>query len=513
MRLVVGVLALTLFASVVRAQDSTALEPAHPALEAPRGKVPLRVVRVMSESHQALLYDRSRSTHVLAEVGTKVDGYTVESIEDDEVTLSAGGRQVVLVAPARGANRRATERDEPALHVRSAAAVRQPDSTAEPGPLDPYGEPPIRVASAAGAAGASHATRAIEPGEGGVRVAAAPGATARAIAGSGTEGAGATAQTRVRVVEAPGVNAGATADGGGADSQDAVRSVEAPGATGTRSTEMATPAPSGDLAPRGADGTSFSPASGAQPVTAIGGVITGPAGTAPPTATTADAAVTSTRAAPLTAAATSSAASSTATMPPAPAAASVGGAPSRATTATVAVPAGASEHERAADQRTLDARALADVMTTGAPVRSARAPAPAVLPIAASGTSATPTPSDIRTVSAGAGDIRRVSAANPGATVLSRAEVDTALADFAQLTAAARGKFSPAGVVLDEVTDGSIFQRAGLQAGDVITAVDGVRLRSLDDAANLYARASTARALTAQVIRAGAAVTLHVAIE
>ena len=152
-------------------------------------------------------------------------------------------------------------------------------------------------------------------------------------------------------------------------------------------------------------------------------------------------------------------------------------------------------------------------MTTGAPVRSARAPAPAVLPIAASGTSATPTPSDIRTVSAGAGDIRRVSAANPGATVLSRAEVDTALADFAQLTAAARGKFSPAGVVLDEVTDGSIFQRAGLQAGDVITAVDGVRLRSLDDAANLYARASTARALTAQVIRAGAAVTLHVAIE
>jgi hypothetical protein len=46
----------------------------------------------------------------------------------------------------------------------------------------------------------------------------------------------------------------------------------------------------------------------------------------------------------------------------------------------------------------------------------------------------------------------------------------------------------------------------------VIASVDGVRLRSLDDAANVYARASTANAMTAQIVRGGKPMTLHVAI-
>jgi S1-C subfamily serine protease len=96
--------------------------------------------------------------------------------------------------------------------------------------------------------------------------------------------------------------------------------------------------------------------------------------------------------------------------------------------------------------------------------------------------------------------------------VLSRGEVEAALADFGRLTAAIHGSFSAAGVIVDAVSDGALFQRAGLRAGDVIASVDGVRLRSLDDAANLYARASKASAITAQIVRGGKPMTLHVAI-
>jgi S1-C subfamily serine protease len=104
---------------------------------------------------------------------------------------------------------------------------------------------------------------------------------------------------------------------------------------------------------------------------------------------------------------------------------------------------------------------------------------------------------------------RRTAAAS---VEISRAELDRVLADFAQLTLALRGSFTVSGVRVDGVGDGTIFQRAGLRIGDVITAVDGVPLRSLDDAASVYARAASAKAVTAQIVRNGAPLTLRVAI-
>jgi S1-C subfamily serine protease len=135
---------------------------------------------------------------------------------------------------------------------------------------------------------------------------------------------------------------------------------------------------------------------------------------------------------------------------------------------------------------------MADILTADRPTRGPRSlgePAPAHAPAAAS-------------------------PAAPGDGVaLSRSELDGALADFARLTAGVRGSFSANGAVIDAVGDGTIFQRAGLRAGDVVTSVDGVRLRTLDDAANLYARAATAKAITAQVVRAGKPIALHVVIQ
>jgi len=70
-----------------------------------------------------------------------------------------------------------------------------------------------------------------------------------------------------------------------------------------------------------------------------------------------------------------------------------------------------------------------------------------------------------------------------------------------------------AGVELRAVAAGSVFARAGLRAGDVITAVDGKPLRSLDDAADLYARAGTLKSATVQLLRAGRPHTLRITIQ
>jgi hypothetical protein len=98
-------------------------------------------------------------------------------------------------------------------------------------------------------------------------------------------------------------------------------------------------------------------------------------------------------------------------------------------------------------------------------------------------------------------------------TVLSRKELNAALADFGVLTASVRGAFTPAGARLDVVAEGSVFAKAGLQSGDVITAVDGMPLKSIDDAAELYIRASSARTAKVDVLRAGKPQTLRLAIQ
>jgi membrane-associated protease RseP (regulator of RpoE activity) len=97
--------------------------------------------------------------------------------------------------------------------------------------------------------------------------------------------------------------------------------------------------------------------------------------------------------------------------------------------------------------------------------------------------------------------------------VLSRREVAAALADFGALAVAFRASFTPAGVQVEAVLDGSLFSKAGLRAGDVIASVDGTPLRSLDDVAALYARAGSLRTVTAQVVRGGKPRTLRVAIQ
>jgi type II secretory pathway component PulC len=334
-------------------------EPVAIKAEAPRGKAGLRVVRILPESNQALLFDKNRGTHVLADVGSTIAGYKVESIDEDEVTLSANGKELVLTAPQRGGWRslreeradvapvakKAPKAEAPADPYAETTADAPADPYADAGdaPIDPYAEPKPRSVSA---------PAPIVAGEGGVRVA-----------------------TPHNMDIAPVVDGGAP-----------------PTTTAPRST------------PAGLD-PAFVPATTRAP----SWIDPGPA----KPATTAPAANT---------------------------------------------PADPYAGEAPADPY-------------GEP------PAPVITP-----------------------------------TVLSRSELNVALADFGKLTNLLRGSFTAQGARLDVVADGSVFAKAGLRAGDVVTAVDNMQLRSIDDAADLYVRASATRAANIQVLRAGKPMTLRVLI-
>lgn len=356
MRLVVGMLAVVLASPIAAAEDGaparveTKAEAASPAPA--RQKVPVRVVRILPETNQALLFDRSGGgTHLLVMVGEKVGGYTVEAIDEDEVTLSANGQQIVLAAPERPWRRRGGEGRPAAERL----AEERPAAAhgGAPAPTDPYG----------GAA---------EPGQ---------------AAGSG----GAASSSRGAM--------------GPADPYaDEIREVKAPSWL---------------------DPTSPMPT--ARPVTAMA-------------------------------------------TPPSPAPSSTMAPTAPAPSPTMPPP----------------------VSTTTAPA----AAAPAAAPAAAAPAAAAP------------------AAAAPSAdAVLSRREVDAALADFGTLSVALRASFTPAGVKIDAVLDGSLFAKAGLRAGDVVATVDGKPLRSLDDVAALYARAGSLRAVTAQVVRGGKPLSLRAIIQ
>lgn len=85
----------------------------------------------MPESHQALLYDKVRNTHVLVEVGKAIDGFTVTEVEDDEVTMTGDNTSVILTAPAPAPAPKAAPAPVAAVKVEA-----KKDAT----PEDPYGE-------------------------------------------------------------------------------------------------------------------------------------------------------------------------------------------------------------------------------------------------------------------------------------------------------------------------------------------------------------------------------------
>lgn len=392
MRVVRVLLFLALSGAVAHADDAKAAD-SHPADAAapPRARVPLRVVRMLPETKQALLFDRTKGTHVVVEAGQTVEGYFVDALEDDEVTLlSDNGATVVLAAPdpawrhhrdgdhtadraadagTPGAKSGTTASPAPTSAAPASAAPTTTAKPGEPQPADPYADLAVDGELGTGADG--------------VRVVEAPDAPAMAPTSAGSVPAGSST--------APVLGTGA----------DGVRVVEAPGSA------AAVPVPAHVPAPAPAAAPAPVAASAAAPV-------------------------------PIASASTASA-----------------------------------PHDPAGD-------ALAAALTGTAPT-------------SAPGTS-TASPAD-------------------GPVLLARADVNAALASFGTLTGSIRAAFTPAGARIDSVAADSLFAKAGLRAGDVVSAVNGAPLRSLDDAADLYARAGTAKAVSVAVVRGGKPITLRVSIQ
>jgi hypothetical protein len=322
MRVVAAVLLVAAAGSVALAGDAA---PPTPRVEVrpARPKLPLRVIRTMPETKQALVLDTEHHSYLVVDVGASVAGFAVADVDDDSVTFDAPGG-IELVVTVAGAPVKVSP--APAVAIVAPAAPADATKSTEPTPVDPYGDP------------------------------------------------------EVRVVEAP-------------------------------------------AAPVAVSAAAPSPTS--VPATATAAVITVPA--ASPVTVAAPVAV----AAPVTA----------------------------------AVP-----------------------VTVTATVSAPTVPVPAT---------ATPT-----------------TAPSPDAPIiLSRASLTAALSNFAQLAGSMRGSLTPDGVRLDYLAPDSLFAHVGLANHDLVVAVDNHPVRTLDDAATLYARAASAHNVTIQVVRVGKPLTLHVAIE
>lgn len=344
MRLVAGLFALTLSTSLALADEAKAPEPQP---EAPPATIALRVVQVLPDSHQALLYDKERGTHVLVDEGGEIDGYKVQAIDDDDVRLAAEGMEVILAAPAR--------------------------RTRGPAKAAATAKPPAKPAKAIVAP-------VIIADENGVRTVISP------------EAADAASEV--------------------ADAEPAPR----PATTKTAAAAPAKPAaPAADEDEDEDDGL-------ADPYFVV----------EPPTVTPYD---------------------------------EVEG-----------------ETEHPADPYTLPEGTA--TVTAANPYEEEPAEEAAPPPPVATATIA----------------------------VIARRDLDAALADFGTLTRSLRGTFQPNGAKLEHISTGSVFAKAGLREGDVVMAVDGRPVRSIDDAAELYVRAQTTRATNVQILRAGRAITLKVQI-
>jgi hypothetical protein len=439
-----GVLVVVLSGAALADRPAPSRPPVAGATKPAVSKTPLRVLRILPNSQQAVLFDKSRNSHVMVEVGTQVGAYTVIEIDDETVTLGARGQQLVLAAPAPAAVIEPTRPIVESPAVAAPAPVVTPTTSDDSAPVDPYADDLGRDTP--------------------------------------TRPAPATTNT-LPVAPTP---------------------VAAP----------ATPAPVTTAAPTTAAPTTIAaPTATAAPATAAP-TTAAPTTTDAPTATAAP-----TTAAPTTAAPTTAAPAAPTAAPAAPTAAPTAPAPAPAPAAPTAAPAAPTTTAAPAAPATPTTAAPA-APTTAAPTTAPAAPTTTAapsdpywvdeLPVVGAVPAAPVAPSTI-----GPGPAPAPAPALPTGPLevsLARTEINAALDDFGGLLASIRGEQTANGVRVDHVSDKSVFAKAGLRTGDLVASVDGKPLRSLDDTAELYARAATARAMTVQVVRGGKPLTIKLVI-
>jgi S1-C subfamily serine protease len=92
---------------------------------------------------------------------------------------------------------------------------------------------------------------------------------------------------------------------------------------------------------------------------------------------------------------------------------------------------------------------------------------------------------------------------------LSRREFDAAISDFNALGRDVQVTQVADGVRVDEVAASSLPYRMGIRAGDVVLDVDGKKIRTMNDAAAVYARLMDADRFSVKVKRGAGVITLR----
>lgn len=110
----------------------------------------------------------------------------------------------------------------------------------------------------------------------------------------------------------------------------------------------------------------------------------------------------------------------------------------------------------------------------------------------------------------------RLNVASTGANAfaLSRQELNTVLQDQRQMNFL--GRIGPApngGVRVEDAPSGSLSQKLGLQAGDIITGINGQPINSQGDLVRVYGQFNSLTNIRAEVRRGGAAVVLNYSIQ
>ncbi len=156
--------------------------------------------------------------------------------------------------------------------------------------------------------------------------------------------------------------------------------------------------------------------------------------------------------------------------------------------------------------RTLERRATTVNILDVAP---SMPPAPPTLP---------PTPPSSSGTICGGGDHSGIACSDVGHCTIARTELERLIANPASLATQARIMPSikdgqPRGFKLYGIRPGSLPKLLGMHNGDLITAINGVPMLTLEHAMEVYARFHTARALELSISRKGEPVTLTLTIE
>lgn len=110
----------------------------------------------------------------------------------------------------------------------------------------------------------------------------------------------------------------------------------------------------------------------------------------------------------------------------------------------------------------------------------------------------------------------RLNVASTGANAfaLSRQELNTVLQDQRQMNFLGRiGPAASGGVRVEDSPAGSLANKLGLQAGDVITSINGQPINSQGDLVRVYAQFGSISAIRAEVKRGGSPVVLSYSIQ